>query len=130
MRDDSSIWRRVLYMPHRPVVESSPFMPQHPFYSSKPWKEARAKHLRLYPHCEICAAIGLRVRAVEVDHRRAIEAGGQPLDPGNFSSKCKFHHSQKTRVLDTPGQPGRDSLVTTGPDGFPVITERRYHGKK
>lgn len=104
-------------------------MPQHPFYSTKVWKEARATQLRLRPYCEICLAIGIKTKAIDVDHRVPINAGGQPLEPSNFSSKCRTHHSQKTRVLDTPGQPGRDKLVTTGADGFPILVERR-HGNR
>lgn len=105
-------------------------MPQNPFYGSATWREARSSYLRLHPYCEICDRIGVKTRAREVDHVRSIESGGAPLDPANFSAKCTLHHSQKTRVLDTPGQPGRDRLVTTGLDGFPVYEEVRYAVKK
>lgn len=101
-------------------------MPQFPFYSTKAWKDARSSYLRLHRYCEICALVQIKSIAMEVDHIRPIEAGGSPLDPANFSAKCKMHHSQKTRVLDTPGQHGRDKLVTTGADGFPIHVEKRY----
>lgn len=104
-------------------------MPHSPFYSTKAWKDARGKYLAQHPHCQICLRIGLRSRAVEVDHLRPIEAGGAPLDPRNFSGKCRTHHSQKTRALDMPTG-GRDRLVTTGPDGFPCYVEVRHHAKK
>lgn len=99
------------------------------FYSSKQWRDAREKYLRSNPYCGICSLIGIKTRAVEVDHLRPIASGGALLDPRNFSSKCRTHHSQKTRVLDTPGQAGRNKLVTTGLDGFPTYVEIRY-GKK
>lgn len=104
-------------------------MPHHPFYTSKAWKEARGKYLRLNPYCQICLRIGARTRAVEVDHIRPIDAGGALLDPSNLSGKCRMHHSQKTMSLDMPGR-GRDKLVTTGADGFPCYVEVRHHGKK
>lgn len=104
-------------------------MPQSPFYSTRAWRDARSKYLRSNPWCQICLRIGLRSKATEVDHIRTIESGGAPLDPRNFSGKCKMHHSQKTRVLDTPTS-GRDKLVTTGIDGFPCYVEVRHNGKK
>jgi len=107
-------------------------MPQSPFYSTKAWKDARGKYLALHPWCKICERIFIRTRAVEVDHIIPIEAGGAPLDPKNFSGKCKRHHSQKTMSLDRPNnQTSRRRLVTTGPDGFPCyIEESRYGNSK
>ena len=104
-------------------------MPHSPFYQSQQWKDARGKYLALHPHCQICLRLGLQRRAVEVDHLRPIEAGGALLDFSNLSGKCRMHHSQKTMSLDMRHK-GRDKLVTTGPDGFPIYMEKRYHAKK
>jgi 5-methylcytosine-specific restriction endonuclease McrA len=104
-------------------------MPSSPFYSTKEWKDARKKYLALHPHCQICRRIGVESRAVEVDHVIPIERGGALLAFSNLSGKCRLHHSQKTMALDMPGR-GRDKLVTTGPDGFPIYVEKRHYGKK
>ena len=127
-RDDTPE-RDPICMPSGPVVEVMLTMPHSPFYSTKQWKDTRGKYLALHPYCEICLLIGIRSRAVEVDHIRPIDAGGALLDFRNLSSKCRMHHSQKTMALDMPNK-GRDKLVTTGPDGFPIYTEVRHHGKK
>ena len=111
------------------MVEPAPTMAHSPFYATKQWKDARKRYLHSHPNCEICARIFIQTRAVEVDHIRPIEAGGAPLDPANFSSKCRMHHSQKTMSLDMPNR-GRARLVTTGPDGFPCYVEVRHRAKK
>lgn len=112
------------------MVETPLTMPQNPFYSSRPWKEARGKYLAQHPYCKVCERIFIKTRATEVDHIIPIEAGGAPLDPKNFSGQCKRHHSQKTMVLDRPTvQTSRRSLVTTGADGFPCHVEESKYGK-
>lgn len=102
-----------------------PTMPQHPFYNSKPWRQARAKQLAQFPHCEVCARIGIRTFAVEVDHRKAINAGGHPFAPANLCSLCKTHHSQKTSIIDGLHRASDRQLVTTGPDGWPIHVEEK-----
>ncbi len=113
------------------LLEPQTTMPQHPFYSSKPWRDARGKYLAKHGDCEICAMIGIRTRASEVDHKLAIEKGGAPLDDKNFRALCKTHHSQKTIAFDRPSiKTGRKKLVTTGPDGWPIHVEYRDGPRK
>lgn len=117
-------------IPPRPCYDGSSTMPQHPFYSSAVWRKARETHLRRHPYCEVCQNLGMRVRGSEVDHRIAINAGGHPTDPGNLRTMCKTHHSQKTIMLDGQHKDCGKSLVTTGPDGWPVEIERPYHAPR
>lgn len=70
----------------------------------------------------------IRARAVEVDHRLAINQGGHPFDPRNLRSLCRKHHSQKTIMLDGMHRDSGKKLVTTGPDGWPVEIEGAHHG--
>jgi 5-methylcytosine-specific restriction endonuclease McrA len=100
-------------------------MPHDPFYSSKLWRDTRAKYLRLNPYCCVCARIGLQVRAVEVDHTTAIRAGGHPTNPANLRGLCRTHHSQKTIMVDGMHRNSGIDLITTGPDGFPIHKERK-----
>lgn len=98
-------------------------MPNDSFYLSRPWKEARAKHLRMEPYCRFCALLKIKTQGQEVDHITAIEKGGLPFDQRNLRTLCKTHHSQKTFTLDKKSsKPGR-KLVITGEDGYPIHTE-------
>jgi 5-methylcytosine-specific restriction endonuclease McrA len=104
-------------------------MPQDPFYSSKKWREVRAAYLRKNPWCQTCLQIGIRGRAVEVDHRRSIRSGGDPFHEANLCGLCKTHHSQKTIYVDGQHKgSGKSGLVVTGPDGFPVNPGVIHHG--
>lgn len=97
-------------------------MPQDPFYLAKPWIECRNKYLRLHPYCRICLMLGQKVRAVEVDHIRAVNRGGAPFAHANLRGLCRSHHSQKTASVDMPGRAAR-AFVVTGPDGYPIHAE-------
>lgn len=108
-------------------------MPQNPFYSSKVWRDLRASTLHKSPHCVVCLNIGLKIRATEVDHILAIDAGGAPLNPANVRSLCRKHHSQKTIMLDGQHSADGRKLVTTGLDGYPVQVEVKgaiYNGNQ
>ena len=72
--------------------------------------------------------LGIYTRATEVDHRRAILAGGHPFAEPNLRSLCKRHHSQKTILLDGQHKPSGKSLIVTGPDGFPIYREGPANG--
>lgn len=100
-------------------------MPQDTFYSSKTWRDARATQLRRQPYCCVCAMVGIRSRAVEVDHEVAIRAGGHPTNPANLRSLCKTHHSQKTIMVDGQHRDSGKALVTSGLDGFPIHVEKQ-----
>lgn len=64
-------------------------------YNSKQWRRLRLYKLRLTPLCEYCPP-GRERPAVEVDHFKAIAAGGEPFDLDNLRSACKRCHSSKS----------------------------------
>lgn len=99
-------------------------MPQSPFYSSPKWRKTREEHLRRFPGCVVCKAVGFFTRAIEVDHVISMRNGGAPFDHANLRSLCKSHHSQKTIMLDGAHKASGKLLVTTGPDGYPVHIEK------
>ena len=103
-------------------------MPHDPFYSSKKWRETRAAYLRKHPWCQTCLKIGVRCRAMEVDHVKSIRSGGHPFHESNLCGLCKTHHSQKTIYMDGQHKHVGKALVVTGPDGFPVNPEVIIHG--
>jgi len=65
-------------------------------YNTPEWQKLRARKLAATPGCEYCPE-GARRRATSVDHRIAIEAGGDPFPPlAGLASTCQQCHSQKT----------------------------------
>ena len=59
------------------------------------WQDARAKHLKAYP---FCSHADCNAQATEVDH--VLSVASHPslrLDPQNFRSFCKPHHSGRTQ---------------------------------
>jgi len=99
-------------------------MPHDSFYTSRQWRDARGKYLRLNPWCQVCTLLRLQTRAAEVDHIIAINKGGAPLDPRNFRGLCKRHHSQKTGKLDSRQAAPVERWVITGEDGYPIHIEK------
>jgi 5-methylcytosine-specific restriction protein A len=88
-----------------------------PFYSSQMWREARRQQLKRFPFCLVCAAIGIREKATEVDHIVSMNDGGSPYDPSNLRALCKQHHSQKTAQVE---RGKREERTITGIDGWPI----------
>jgi len=96
-------------------------MSNNPFLQSPAWKRLRAEHLRRSPWCVVCAQVGFRTRATEVDHIRAERLGGSRLMSGNLQSMCKTHHSQKTaRGPEAGSARSPHPFTVTGPDGYPL----------
>lgn len=56
------------------------------FYLTKPWRDLRARKLRLNPFCECNDCVGKKVKADMCDHKIPIEQGGAPLDINNLQS--------------------------------------------
>lgn len=69
----------------------------HRLYDSVRWRRMRAAQLIASPFCAACAAVGLRVRATDVDHIRP-HKGNRTLfyDCSNLQSLCHSCHSRKT----------------------------------
>lgn len=70
----------------------------------RPWQRARIAFLAKHPFCSgpdsECERDGLTVAAEEVDHRKAISAGGDPFHWLNLQALCKACHSKKTVRVD------------------------------
>jgi 5-methylcytosine-specific restriction endonuclease McrA len=89
------------------------------FYYSTEWQRIRKQHLEKHPYCCVCAQVGIRTRAQEVDHIHAARFGGLPLSGWNLQSLCKVHHSQKTSRGPEHGTAQTDRPFTaTAPDGY------------
>lgn len=99
-------------------------MPRAPFYQTEKWRKTRLAYLATHPYCFVCAHIGFKVKATQVDHKRTLATGGAPFDFANLQGMCHTHHSQKTASLDSRYRGSRVALVTTGPDGYPVHIEK------
>ena len=92
-------------------------------YDTAVWKRLRAQQLRAHPLCEDCLQFGIVRPAADVDHRKALKDGGEPLDPGNLASRCHPCHSMKTAHVDGGfGNARKDHAPVKGctPDGRPL----------
>lgn len=69
------------------------------FYNSSTWKRIRRVKLGQNPVCEICE----RNPASNVDHIKAINNGGDPVDSDNLQSLCHSCHSRKTIYVERLG---------------------------
>lgn len=85
-------------------------------YNTARWKRLRAAKLAESPACELCPGWRLR-RASHVDHRVAINAGGDPWALSNLQSVCPHCHSAKTARQDGGfGHRRRDDATMGGCD--------------
>jgi 5-methylcytosine-specific restriction endonuclease McrA len=87
-------------------------MPRDRFYNSKAWKNLRKAKLAADPLCEYCPPGRLTV-ATDVDHVKAISAGGDPLSWKNLRSACHTCHSRKTLYIE---RFGKDRVPVKGCD--------------
>lgn len=74
-------------------------------YNTRRWRQLRLEKLRDQPLCEYCPPYML-TPATEVDHRQAINNGGNPWAWENLASTCGTCHKSKT-VADKHGKPWR-----------------------
>jgi 5-methylcytosine-specific restriction protein A len=105
-------------------------MPRDPFYNTKAWKWVRRVKLTADPLCEVCQAQGRLVRATDVDHIKAINAGGDRTDMANLQSLCHECHSRKTLYVE---RFGRDRVPVKGCDprtGLPLDPEHPWNQEK
>ncbi len=71
-------------------------------YSTAAWQRLRVAKLASNPLCEYCG--GEVTMATEVDHKRAINSGGDPWAWDNLASTCRRCHSAKTYHVDRRGK--------------------------
>jgi len=72
-------------------------------YNTARWKRLRLSKLRETPLCEYCQPVRI-TPATEVDHKHAINLGGDPWAWDNLASACSDCHKSKT-VADKLGVP-------------------------
>jgi 5-methylcytosine-specific restriction protein A len=61
------------------------------------WPAVRERHLREFPWCAVCQAMGQRVPAVDVDHIvRCKPTSALFWQRSNHRSLCKTHHASKS----------------------------------
>lgn len=90
-----------------------------PIYQSKEWQKVRRSHLHRHPWCVVCAQLGIKTYAQEVDHIEPERFGGGRFAPINLQSLCISHHSQKTARGPEHGSSQTDRpFIVTGPDGY------------
>ena len=90
-------------------------------YNSPAWQTIRARQLKRQPWCVVCRQLGIRTRAIEVDHIESARLGGAAFAPLNLQSLCRSHHSQKTARSPERGAYKSDRPFTViGPDGYSV----------
>ena len=98
------------------------------FYTSPAWRRVRRRVLVAHPRCQVP---GCTLLASQVDHVRAIAAGGDPFGPANLRAMCQSCHSRKTASADggfgnrrggrARGKPGCDA------EGRPVDPGHRWN---
>lgn len=84
------------HQPPKPTRQHS-VMPWHSWYALPIWRETlRPQQLLREPFCRECAAIGLRVRATDVDHVVPHRGNWELFVHGELQSLCHQCHSRKT----------------------------------
>jgi 5-methylcytosine-specific restriction protein A len=92
---------------------------QRDLYDSPAWQTIRARQLKRHPWCVVCLQLGIRTRAIEVDHIVSARLGGGALVPMNLQSLCRSHHSQKTaRSPERGAYQSRRAFTVIGADGY------------
>ena len=67
-------------------------------YNDPRWKHIRITQLEREPWCCDCMAQGYHVRATECDHITPNRGDPELFFKGPFASRCKPHHSSKTKI--------------------------------
>jgi 5-methylcytosine-specific restriction protein A len=74
-------------------------------YDRQRWRRLRREQLQREPLCRMHREQGEVLPAEQVDHIRAMSAGGAFDDPENLQSLCPACHSHKTRSEQTGREP-------------------------
>lgn len=95
-------------------------------YGTSRWKALRMSKLMDDPLCEPCLSYGRVEPAEQVDHIKAINAGGEAFpDLDGLMSMCASCHSFKTNVRDRPDRTASFKRALRGfdLDGNPIDPE-------
>lgn len=79
---------------HREAYHQQPYRV---WYSTRRWREIRARQLQHSPWCELCAEDGRVVVATDVDHVEPHRGDEERFFAGPFQSLCHACHSRKTQ---------------------------------
>ena len=92
-------------------------------YKTQRWRQLRQRRLTVEPHCRMCAKMGLRERAVIVDHIKPWK-GDLVLFYmyANTQSLCKLHHDGLKKSNEYFGYD-----KTMGADGWPVDAQHPFN---
>lgn len=100
-------------------------------YNTTEWKRVRLDKLRADPLCQYCPPGRARV-ATQVDHVKAVAAGGDPFAWANLRSSCQACHSRKTATMDGGfGHAKRTRMPVRGcdADGRPLDPGHWWNGR-
>lgn len=97
-------------------------------YSTAAWRRLRKAKLATDPLCEYCPP-GVVTPATQVDHRTAINDGGDAWAWENLASSCAACHSRKTSHIEVHGH-GRVPVAGCDADGLPLDPEHAWNQEK
>lgn len=85
------------------------------WYGTARWQATRAAQLVKEPWCRMCAAEGVKTRAMIADHIRPHRGDAKLFWFGPFQSLCKRHHDSAKQRIERRGY---SSAI--GDDGLPT----------
>jgi hypothetical protein len=94
------------------------------WYGTTRWKALRAAHLSAEPFCRMCAAAGVKTRAVVLDHIEPHRGDPRRFWGGPFQSLCKRHHDSEKQHAEKLGYG-----TELGPDGLPLDPRHPFNLK-
>lgn len=85
------------------------------WYGTARWKALRADQLKREPNCRMCAADGVKTRAVVADHITPHRGNAVLFWSGPFQSLCSHHHNAAKQRIERLGY-----SPAIGDDGLPT----------
>lgn len=85
------------------------------WYGTARWKATRSAQLKREPHCRMCAADGVKTRAIVADHVQPHRGNAAIFWNGPFQSLCLHHHNAAKQRHEKLGY-----SPDIGHDGLPV----------
>ena len=87
-------------------------------YTTRKWRNLRARHLAKNRLCVMCMEKGRPTLATICDHIEPHKGDMLKFWSGPFQSLCKPHHDATKQSLEKGGE-GRQPKATIGLDGWP-----------